>query len=85
MTLDSIVWYAMPSSRAREWARLKSRSVTRKVDPPGLVERVASRLPGRVELPFGVGCGAQLPSLEPVENVTLFRAHFLVHDGRLRR
>ncbi len=30
MTLDSKVWYGIPSSLAREWARLKSRSVTRR-------------------------------------------------------
>lgn len=49
------------------------------VHPPGLIERIASRLPGQLGLAFGVRGGAQLVPLDSIDQVAFFSAHFVVH------
>ena len=53
------------------------------IHPPGLVERIASRLSGQLGLALGIRGGAQLVPLESIEHVAFFSVQFVVHGVRL--
>ena len=75
----------MPSSLARACARFEVALRYPQIHSLGLVERMTSRLAGRLDLAFGAGSGAELAPLKPIENVALFRTQLVVHVDRLLR
>ena len=54
MTLESKVWYGIPSSLAREWGKLEIALRHPKVHTLGLIERIASRLTRDLDLSLSV-------------------------------
>jgi hypothetical protein len=44
------------------------------IHPFGFIERIASRLPGCLDLSFGIGGGAQLVPFESIKHIALFSA-----------